>query len=396
VLRVAHKAVLRLAESGYSDPEDATYSLRPEKVVAETALLLLAASTVSDDEVAALVAELAEELLPHARGDRVLLGLVLEPSAAWDYAQAHVFLTRLAYPDARFDKMLAASARSQAAQGRERVPHRALERNWLRIGLGATSSDDPAPLVDGDVLLHPIDLLSGTREDVYAFSHAVMYVGDFGIRPTPWPRPTSELCAEAEGALGWCLDQQDYDLAAEVLLAWPQTGSTWSAAAAFGFRILAIVEDRAGFLPSHTVRLDRLRSLEGVDHTDYLLASTYHTAYVMGLLCAMALQPGKAPPASIPVGNEVRGAADQIAPFLGSSGQAPHWAAEFERLGDAEQDALAPLLFSIAVRRCVESRQFASVHELLAICHRLGLSDTPSASQTAELLERIALLAELG
>ena len=395
VLRVARKAVARLAESGYSDPEDAAHSVRPEKLVAETALLLLAASTVSDNGVPVLVDELAKELAPYARSDRMLLGLALEPAAAWDYAQAHVFLTRLAYPDAGFDKMLAASETAQAAHGREQVPHRVLERDWLRTGLNPAASDEPAPFVGREVLVHPIDCLTGSREDVYAFSHALMYVGDFGIRPKPWPRPPAELCAEAEGALGRCLDEQDYDLGAEVLLAWPLTGLAWSAAATFGFQVLAAVEDRAGFLPSHAVRLERLHTLEGDEHTDYLLATTYHTAYVMGLLCSMALQPDKTPPASIPVGNAVRGAAEQVIPFLRSGDYAPHWATQFEKLSEAERDALAPMLFSIAVRRCVEARQFASVHDLLAICHELGLADTPSASQTAELLGRLGTLSEV-
>lgn len=395
VLRVARKAVARLAESGYTDQDDAANSVRPEKVIAETALLLLAASTVSDEEVAAIVASLAAELLPHARSDRMLLGMALEPAAAWDYAQAHVFMTRLGYPDARFDEMLAASETAQAAHGRERVPHRVLERDWLRAGLAAAAaSEDPTPLVTHDVLVNPIDLLTGSREDVYSFSHALMYVGDFGIHPAPWPRPASDLIAEAEAALARCLDEQDYDLGGEVLMAWPLTDSVWSAAATFGFRVLAAVEGEAGFLPSYTFNLERLRALEGDEHTDYLLATTYHTTYVMGLLCSMALQPGKAPPSFIPLGDAVVGAADRIAPFLRPGEHAPHWVSEFEKLSEAEQDALAPLLYSIAVRRCVEARQFASIHELLAICHQLGLSDTPSASQAAELLGRLATMTD--
>jgi hypothetical protein len=387
--------VSRLAKTGYTDTEDALLSVRPEKVVAETGLLLLAASTVADAEVSAFVDELAIELAPYARSDHMLLGMALEPAAAWDYSQAHVFLSRLGYPDREFDRVLAASTTAQSANGRERVPHRVLEREWLRRGLTSASGGNlDSALLDWGVLRHPTDLLTGSREDAYAFTHALMYVGDFGISPASWPRPAEELCAEAEGALGRCLDEQDYDLGAEVLLAWPQTGLAWSAVATFGFRVLATVEDRAGFLPSSTIRVERLRALKGDEHTDYLLAATYHTTFVMGLLCSMALQPGKAPPAAIPVGSAVRGAADQLAPFLRSGGRAPHWVAEFERLGAAERDALAPLLLSIAVRRCVEARQFASVHQLLAVSHELGLSDTPSASQTAELLGRLRMVTE--
>jgi hypothetical protein len=324
----------------------------------------------------------------------MLLGLAMEPASAWDYAQAHVFLTRLGLPDAAFDALLAATQTAQAAHGRERVPHRVLERDWLRASLAASASEEPGRLPTSEVLA-TIDLLTGSREDIYSFSHALMYVGDFGIDPRPWPRPPSDLTAEAEAMLARCLDEQDYDLAGEVLLAWPLTRSTWSATATFGFRVLAAVEDEAGFLPSQTIRLERLSALEGDEHTDYLLATTYHTTYVMGLLCSMALQPGSSPPASIPLDDAVAGAAERIAPFLRAKGRPPHWVSEFRGLDTAQRDALAALLFSIGVRRCVDARQFASVHELLAICHELGLSDRPSASQAAELLGRLALMAEV-
>jgi hypothetical protein len=86
---------------------------------------------------------------------------------------------------------------------------------------------------------------------------------------------------------------KDYDLGGEVLLAWPLTGKTWSPAATFGLQVLTQVEDKAGFLPSPGTRLDRLNTLQGDERTDYLLATAYHTAYVMGLLSAAALTNGK-------------------------------------------------------------------------------------------------------
>ena len=77
--------------------------MRAKKIVAETGLLVLAASGVPDEEAAAAAAELAKRLVPYARSDRMLMGVALEPAAAWDYSQAHVFLTRLGTPDADFD-----------------------------------------------------------------------------------------------------------------------------------------------------------------------------------------------------------------------------------------------------------------------------------------------------
>ena len=141
-------------------------------------------------------------------------------------------------------------------------------------------------------LNRPMDVLCGSRDDIYAFTHALMFVTDFAIGPCRrLPRRRAVILTEAEAALARCLDEQDYDLAAEVLLAWPLTGRQWSPAAVFGFCVLARVEDTAGFLPAPSTRLQRFQQLQGDRRTEYLLATAYHTAYVMGLLCSAALRP---------------------------------------------------------------------------------------------------------
>jgi hypothetical protein len=70
------------------------------------------------------------------------------------------------------------------------------------------------------------------------------------------PYARSERMAEAEVALARCLDEQDYDLAGEVLprivrsedfLAWPLSSRSWSAAASFGFPSSGARRGRSGF-----------------------------------------------------------------------------------------------------------------------------------------------------
>jgi hypothetical protein len=85
-----------------------------------------------------------------------------------------------------------------------------------------------------------------------------MFVAGTNIPPRPLPRRRSVILSEAEAVLAWCLDESDYDLVGEVLLAWPLTGSFWSPAATFGFRVLARVEDAVGFLPSAGTRVELL------------------------------------------------------------------------------------------------------------------------------------------
>jgi len=240
-----------------------------------------------------------------------------------------------------------------------------------------------------------MDLLNGSREDIYAFTHALVYVTDFNVQPRRLPRSRSVILAEAEAALARCLEEQDYDLGGEVLLAWPLTCKSWSAAAAFGFRVLAGVEDKAGFLPAPNTRLQRLSELQGDDRTKYLLATAYHTAYVMGLLSAAALQPERTPPAQIPTSGAIDGSANKILAFFDAGAHRAHWLDELYKLKDAERDAVAGLLLTIVLRLNIKRREFGIVRKLLEVGYSMGLANSPVSSQAAEMLERLSIYTQV-
>jgi hypothetical protein len=240
-----------------------------------------------------------------------------------------------------------------------------------------------------------MDLTNGTRDDIYAFTHALIYVSDFRLQPAPLPRPRPVILAEAEAVLARCLDEQDYDLSGEILLSWPLTGKTWSAAAAFAFRVLAHVEDEAAFLPTPSTRISELKALEGIQRTQYLLATAYHTAYVMGLVCAASLRPGYAPPATIQSDDVVPGAAKRFIHLLDADGLSPHWRNEFEQLAEAEADALAKFLINVALRRRVARRDLGGLREILILAYALNLANIPAASQAAEMLDRFSTFARI-
>lgn len=395
-LNVADLAVKRLAVRGYTDKDESGNSVRAEKVISETAFLLFVASTAAhSEEVRARINSVAQLLIPHARSERMLLGVCLEPALALDYAQAHICLKRLGYSDPDFDELLQRSGLSQAHAGRERTPHRLLEQEWLRGGTVSEKSKRISLTARRSVLNWPMDLLGGSREDLYAFTHALMYVTDFNVCHRRLPRRRSVILGEAEAALARSLDEEDYDLAGELLLAWPLTGRSWSAASVFGFRVLAHVEDQAGFLPAPSTRLATLDRLEADDRLDYLVATAYHTVFVMGLLCAVALQPGRTPPAALPTNCTTPGCADWLLQVIDADGKKTHWREEINILDRPERDALAGFLLNVAVRRRVRTRDFTGVHELLGKAHGLGLANTPSSSQAAEMLERIATFARI-
>jgi hypothetical protein len=340
------------------------------------------------------VAEVARLLSPYARGDRVRAAMCLEPALAGDHAFAHSCLTRLGYPDVDLDRLLFQCSTAKAAAGHERLPHRRLEQEWL------TRAWDPAHTVScpdrrlpaRSALGAPMDALSSSRDDVYAFTHALMFLTDLGSSHPQLPRPGSAIAADAEAALARCLDEQDYDLCGEVLLTWPLLHRHWSPAAIFGFRVLAGVEDDAGFLPAPIIRLERFQALRGEERSCYALATAYHTVYVMGLLCAVALIPGCAPPVRVPASRRSRGAAAAMLEFIDENGRELHWRDWLARLPPCEQDALASMIFTICLRRAVTHRDLRLTHRALHLGARYSLLSVPAAQQAVELLQRALTL----
>jgi len=401
-LDMAGRAVSLMAADGFTDPDDASLSIRPEKVVGETALLLLAAAPLmSNGDIRKRVDLVARRLEPYARAERVRARICLEPSLSLEHALAHICLSRLGYLDPGLDALLAASLEADGAGGCERLPHRQLEQEWmLRTWFPWANSTACAPRIDSRLprrtaLGRPTDLLSLRKDDAYAFTHALMYLTDLGGRRARPPRSGAILAAEADAVLASCLDEPDYDLGGEILLTWPYLQRRWSASANAGFAILASVEDRVGFLPSPGVSLKRANTLSGEERERYVLSRSYHTAFVMGLLCAAALSEGRRPSARIPARGAPRGAAAEFLALIGPINPKPDWRAYMEALPEAEQDAAAALLFNICLRRAASRRDLSALRAALLAGQRHGLLDAPAPRQAAQLLRRGARFADI-
>ena len=393
-LNIARRTVEHLGESGYHDDDAAAGSFGPDKPLAETAMLLYVAQGVAGlagEE--RRVQELARLLAPLARSQRTAVALALHPSICLQLAMPHILLSQLGQPDPHFDSLLALSIGSMAHRGREVVPHRTLEAMWLR---SLWSHTPPGPEFDeaaaSSVMNHSLDLLWGCREDAYAHTHTFMYFTDFGHAPRAWPRPRSQMLEESSGLLARSFLLEDFDLAAEVLMAWPFTGAPWSAAASFGFRVLAQLEDRVGYLPAGNGVPEKFNHLQGNERTRYALAASYHTAYVMGMLCALALRPQSAPPQRVTGPLVTASLIDELLAMIPVA-DTP-WQHTWRSLPSLEQRALGPFLLDMALLTQVRSHGYAAAGQLLRMAATHGIAYTPVCAQTAELLERISLCAE--
>ena len=378
------------AEAGYTDEECAAYSFGPDKPIAETAMLIYAASAFRDRaQVARRIEELARMLAPYARAERVLVDIALHPALAFKFAAPHILLTKLGHADGRFDKFLGSCLSSQVSNGHERTPCASIERKWLSSLWTGDHFHAPrrADLVDS-VLNQSFDILGGLREDAYAFTHLMMYCTDFGFRGPRLPRRRATILDEATSLLARYLDAEDYDLTGEILLSWPLTGAAWSPSAAFVFRVLARIEDQVGVLPCGHSNPVRLNQLQGEARTRFALGTAYHTAYVMGFLCAASLRAGRTPPAII-VGPQCEPSClDRLFRYVDDD--QGHWRSEFTSLAQAEQRALAPLILDVAIVQKCRKHDYQAMSELVSLACEYHIASSPMCGQAAELLERIA------
>lgn len=363
------------------------------KLAAETALLLHAASR-ADAGLDDRIDRVATRLRGPARSPELLAWARLRPTIIPQLSVAHYVLTALGDPDPDVDRALALAASGCSVAPIEQLPWKQLERAW-QAGLGAPLGDHPVRVdLTATALGRRQDALFATRDEVYGLTHALIYHTDFGHRRPALPRPVAQVVADAGSAVARCLDDDDFDLGAEVLFTWPYTRTPWSAVAAFALRVLRVVDDEVGYLPSMTLRNEDFVELAAPERTTYYFKEAYHTVYVMGLLTSATLAPGV--DACPPLAERPEGAewADRLRDLVPGAAARPWWEGEYDRLTPAQQGALVPFLADVAVRRAVRAGEFGRLPAILSAAlsglAELGIDPGPGVEQGVELLHRLA------
>lgn len=376
-----------LSEERESEPP----SFRREKFISETGLLLYAAAnaTKASPLLCDHIKDVASALMPYARSELLLTSMRLRPVVASEMAVAHACLTHLGYPDRAFQAELEQIMAAPVASMFERVPWKVIETDWLcRIGQVRLALDLMSAVRDC-IVSKGLDALFSRREEVYAFTHALIYLTDFGQNPGPLMRPMSSVIDDADAALAGCLDDDDFDLAAEVLFTWPYLRATWTPTGTFGMLVLARVEEEVGFLPSLSLREDVFLPLDGDRRAHYVAAEAYHTAYVMGLLAAALLAFDWSPEVTIPAVDDTR-AAQHFHGLLLKRDPVPQWERHFASLQNNQQEGLASFLAAVGLRRALLQRDFRRLRAILESSLEYGPMITPTVVHAAGLLARLA------
>lgn len=388
-LHFAATVVADFGTTGYTDPVRPALGFGPEKVVAEAAMLGYAAARVDDPRITRRVTALVDDLDPLVRSRTALADLVRHPARAFKRAVPHVLLTALGRPDEAFDTVARRACSRVLGHAADEAAAVLAERQWIADLWGLPEGDGiPRHDPTATTALHrPVDLLVDGREDPYGLTHLLFYVTDFGRHRPRLGRPRDALLADVEAQLVRFLDRDDFDLAAELLMAWPLLQAPWSPTAAFALRVLAQAEDEVGVLPCGNVDPQRLGALTGPERTRYARATSYHTALVMGFLCAACLTSPTPPPVTI--GGPGAGS-DAWADYWGvvRDGTA-RWQVTFEAVDDAERPALASLLCAVALDRALSRNDIPAIGAALTTAHRHHLPPTPWLTAAADLLDAL-------
>lgn len=400
MLDFAARAVQSLPAEGWPEAEDAGSKSPPgtssEKVVAETAMLLSCAASVQevDEGLRERVSHLATLLVPLARSESMLAGLCTDPGRAVRCSVAHALLSRLGYMDALVDRLLAESTAVGNQFGAE-LPQDRLEQEWVRrMWDGGTPARPERGLLGRSILGRQLDALGCTRFDVYSFTHAIMYATDFGGRRPSLPRPSSAIAADADVALALSLDIDDFDVTAEVAMTWPMLALAWSPAATLAFGLLATADDNLGFVPGPSFDPKHYGAASADDRALYLYTTSYHTTFVMGILCAAGLRRHCHPFKAVPLSGSA-GSGSALMRLLDREAAEPRWRAAFDALGPNQQDALGPLVLTVLLRRAKDRGDLRGLRTALELALAHGLAEGPAVQQATALLRRTAVLSRI-
>jgi hypothetical protein len=384
------------AQPAVPDADDFRLVMR-SKVVAETAMLLLCVDSIvhQDIHLQTLASELKQNLIPLARHNDVLAEICLDPGQVYATATAHLILNRLGCPDPDVDELIRGALVLGTDFGPERLPYQNLQATWLeRLWPAVARRRHRSSHLVNSLLGRPVDVLAASRLDIYAFTHAVIYATGFGEWPLVRVRSRQEILADADAALAFALETNDYDLLAELLMTWPMLGARWSQSARFALTVVTEVYDRHGFLPGLAHDPRQGQQLSGQELTDYIQSTSYHASYMMGMLCAVIARSG------LPVAMAVRRSriahgAGQIYLDLIRLNSHGSWLEAFAHFDERQWDTLAPLLLTMLGRQARRQRDLTLVRTILQTALEAGIADGPTTTQLLALLRRAGRLAQL-
>ena len=230
--RFALRHTERLSQYGTHWPTDDSLPLTlVDKVLVETALLGLVFSRASTNSAisGADGRELAEAIYSGLDTERLVETISRQPQAAASIGIVVAFLDQQQVACPRLGDLVRRAFSSQLVLGTERLPYRQMELSWVSDSLAGGFPQPIRPSdVSGSILRQPPDPMYVSAVDLYALTHAVMFVTDFGAsKPRGWANRRTECFIDSTCV--WQLANDNLDIAGELVMAGAYLGFPMSA-----------------------------------------------------------------------------------------------------------------------------------------------------------------------
>ncbi|MER5968966.1 hypothetical protein ABT112_04330 [Streptomyces sp. NPDC002055] len=240
------------------------------------------------------------------------------------YAGTYAALRLCGFEDPDFRHLVEQAAAGGYATAFERIPYRQLDLlHTLEVcGIEHTlpAMDDVLPF---SLLCNRPNVLKLTDRDIYAVTHTVFYVTDFGLRRPRWPRgfAPGEAVELLDALLVVCRARRNADLVGELLCCLLCLGVKESPAADEARQFLAAVQEPDG----------RVNGPSGIVHPHFAdsdpeyrrWADGYHTTIVAALAGLLDRSPDitdTPPPPAPPAGTEPAGPLRRAVAWLAGNG----------------------------------------------------------------------------
>jgi hypothetical protein len=410
VLTYAADGLARLEKHASHWTEDSRAFLRrQDKVAAEAILLAYLASRLprKPPRLEQTIEAVRDQALAHIATERNEALLRRFPQTATTLGVGFVLLAQLGRSQPSRERLLRSALGRGFATLAERSTFRMMDTRWtfglLDPGL-VRPVEELVPLSTLGASPHPIYTM---KEDDYALTHAVYYLTDFG-RHAPPSSLRLESRRLADPFLAWHAIRLDLDLLGEFLIAGLALREPASPAFRFAWHTFFEAWERDEGLVGPEFSPARFAELRGEEAAAYAFWENYHTVFVGGILCVVALlapRPGVSiadprPATDAALVSRCAGAAASARAWLGrkratarpetscpSADDLPEWAIS-RLLALLPSPGSTPLWLRVAMD-CDLSRP-----EIAAVLHEALLVAAAKEYRLAQLAEALAVGAE--
>ncbi len=352
-----------------------------DKIVAECATFLYVATRTAESnpwpELSAATENLTDALARVARPRWHLEMLQGNPHLVWPIAMSHAILNRLGVTDSAYDACVRQCVELGWNTTVDRLLFRTLETRWIQAVWS-----DRQPDVDTILAVAPIGPPSivARREDVYAFTHMLFYVTDFGHNRLPECLDRGVLAEQLDAYLAWQLWENDLDTTGELLSA----AYLCDVPSLYSEIVLALLwpELQHGLSrgPALPCSLDSSIESDPMRH----FSACYHTTLVSGILAASIALSGFDPDGPQSSGSPVESSYSAVLQILGIAGAANGWNTRVSGIF-ASQSVSNALMFDGATSFAYHRNAFDTSKSLSTNSQQLNVS-TPTLRHVGEAL----------